>query len=338
MKTDNIDYIINACLYGPAESLAPLFTRAFEESRRKFSNKIAFHMPGMVHYETEFYEATDPLRFPSLSITGPQCSLNCEHCNAHLLETMIPTTTPEKLWETLLEIDRAGGKGCLISGGSTPKGNTPLMKYIPTLKRAKKELDLDIVVHTGVVYPEIASALASVGIDGAMLDIIGSEETLKDIYHLDMSVDVFEESLTLLEENGIPIMPHIVVGLHYGQLKGEDEAIRMISRHKSDSVIVVAFKPLDGTPMESTTPASPLDIARVILASRLAMPDRPTILGCARPHGEHRRETDRLAIDAGVSAIAYPTEAGYNYALERGLNIIMSEECCSLLDRALTDN
>lgn len=330
-----MDDLIEACLYGPPESLGPLFTRAFSEARDRFSNRIAFHAPGMVHYVTEFYEATDPFRFPSLSITGARCSLNCDHCNAHLLETMIPTTTPEQLWETMEKIHHAGGKGCLVSGGSTLRGNTPLLKYIPILKRAKDELDLDIVVHTGVVYPEIARALASTGIDGAMLDIIGSEETLHEVYHLDLPVSVFEESLTLLEENNIPIMPHIVVGLHYGLLKGEAEAIRMISRHKSDSVIVVAFKPLDHTPMESVTPSSPLDIARVILASRLTMPERPTILGCARPHGEHRRKTDLLAIDAGVSGIAYPTEAGYEYAKERGLDIVMSEECCSLLDRAL---
>ncbi|MEE8182053.1 MAG: radical SAM protein, partial [Candidatus Thorarchaeota archaeon] len=104
--------------------------------------------------------------------------------------------------------------------------------------------------------------------------------------------------------------------------------------HNPVSVIVVAFMPLDDTPMKDVTPSSPMDIARVILATRLAIPDKPVILGCARPLGDHRKETDRLAIDAGVNGIAYPTEEGYSYAQERGLSISFSVKCCSLMDRS----
>ncbi|MHA1959365.1 MAG: radical SAM protein [Candidatus Thorarchaeota archaeon] len=334
-QTEDIGYLINECLQAPVESLDLMFERAFSEARERFSNTIAFHMPGMVHYETEFYEATDPYRFPSFSVTGAGCALNCEHCKGHLLETMIPTLNPAALWEKLQEVKRRGGKGALVSGGATSRGNTPLMDFVPTMKRAKDELGLNIVVHTGVVFPEMAGALAEAGIDGAMLDIIGSEETLREVYHLDLKPDAFDQSMTLLEDNGVPVMPHIVVGLHFGKLRGEADAIRMIAKHDPKSIIVVALKPLDGTPMEQVIPSSPTEIARVILATRLAIPDKPLILGCARPHGAHRRETDRLAIDAGVSGIAYPTEEGYEHARERGLSIVMSEECCSLMDSAL---
>jgi len=65
------------------------------------------------------------------------------------------------------------------------------------------------------------------------------------------------------------------------------------------------------------------------------MPNQPVILGCARPHGEHRRETDILCIKAGVNGIAYPTEEGYYYAKELGLEITMSDKCCSLMDEVL---
>jgi uncharacterized radical SAM superfamily protein len=130
-------------------------------------------------------------------------------------------------------------------------------------------------------------------------------------------------------------MPHIVVGLYYGQMQGEANAIRIISKHNPSSVIIVAFKPLDETPMENVIPSSPMDIARVILGTRLAIPDKPVILGCARPHGEHRRETDRLAIRAGVNGIAYPTEEGYEFAKSLGLHMEMSNKCCSLMDDIL---
>lgn len=329
------DSLIHDCLTLPEDELTALFDKAYQISREKFSDKMAFYAPGMVHYETDFHDATDPYRFPSISVTGKGCSLNCEHCNANLLEPMIPATTPEALWQEFNEIKTRGGSGCLISGGATPKGDTPLMNFIPTIKRGKDELGLDIVVHTGVVYPETAKALGEAGIDGAMLDIIGSDDTLRQIYHLEKSVDIFDESMSHLEDHGVPYMPHIIAGLHYGELKGEAKAIEMIAEHEPNSVVVVAFMPLDRTPMEGVTPASPIDIARVILATRLVIPEKPLILGCARPLGAHRRQTDRLAIDAGVNGIAYPSDEGYEYAEEKGFTISFADQCCSLIERVL---
>ncbi len=330
-----IDELIQNCFNLPEDELGPLFEKAYRASREEYSDKMAFYAPGMVHYETEFHDATNPYRFPSISVTGKGCALNCEHCNASLLDPMIPASTPDALWKVFNDIKEKGGSGCLISGGATPKGDTPLMEFIPTIKRAKDSLDLDIVVHTGVVYPETAKALGEAGIDGAMLDIIGSDETLREIYHLDKSVDIFDESMSYLEEHGVPYMPHIIAGLHYGELIGEAKAIEMIAKHEPNSVVVVAFMPLDQTPMHDVTPASPMDIARVILATRLAIPKKPLILGCARPLGAHRRETDRLAIDAGVNGIAYPSDEGYEYAEGKGFKLSFADQCCSLIERVL---
>ena len=330
-----IDELIQNIFNLPEGELGPLFEKAYSVSRAKFSNKMAFYAPGMVHYETEFHDATDPYRFPSISVTGKGCSLNCEHCSASLLDPMIPATTPDALWSVFNDIKEKGGSGCLISGGATPKGDTPLMEFIPTIKRAKEDLNLDIVVHTGVVYPETAKALGEAGIDGAMFDVIGSDETLRQIYHLDESADIFDKSMSYLEDYGVPYMPHIIAGLHFGELIGEEEAIKMIAKHEPNSVVVVAFMPLDRTPMQDVTPASPIDIARVILATRLAIPEKPLILGCARPLGAHRRQMDKLAIDAGVNGIAYPSDEGYEYAEEKGFKLSFADQCCSLIERVL---
>jgi uncharacterized radical SAM superfamily protein len=327
-----IDGLIQDCFTLPEEDLGGLFEKAYKTSREHFSDKMAFYAPGLVHYETEFHEATDPYRFPSISVTGKGCALNCEHCNANLLEPMIPATTPDALWNVFNDIKEKGGSGCLISGGATPLGDTPIMDFIPMIKKGKDELGLDIVVHTGVVYPETAQALGEAGIDGAMLDIIGSDETLRQIYHLDKSVEIFDESMTHLENYGVPYMPHIIAGLHYGELIGEAKAIKMIAKHEPNSVVVVAFMPLDHTPMHDVTPASPIDIARVIIATRLAIPKKPLILGCARPLGAHRRQTDKLAI---VNGIAYPSDEGYEYAEEKGFKLSFANQCCSLIERVL---
>ncbi len=332
---ESIESVLHSCFNSPEEELSPLFAEAFEISRRRFSDILAVHAPGMVHYSTDFWEATEPYRFPAVSITGTSCALHCEHCDTRLLESMIPATTPEELWKTCLTINERGGLGVLVSGGSTARGDTPILHFIPTLKRVKEELGLDIVVHTGIVYPEVARALGDAGIDGAMLDIIGDDDTLREIYHLNLKSDVFDRALSLLEDSGVPTMPHIVVGLYYGRLRGEANAIRIIARHNPECVIIVAFKPLDLTPMVNVTPPSPMDIARVILATRLTIIDRPVILGCARPHGEHRRQTDRLAIEAGVNGIAYPTEEAVEYSQQLGLKISTSVKCCSLMNDVL---
>jgi uncharacterized radical SAM superfamily protein len=325
--------IIIKCLDTPFEELSPMFEEAYRLSREKFGDQMIFYMPGMVHFDTDFYTAIDPNRFPSISLTGTSCQLNCEHCKGKLLETMIPATTPEKLYNVGKQIADKGGHGCLISGGSELNGSITIEQFLPTIKRIKEELDLNVVVHTGFVRPEIAKGLGEAGIDGAMLDIIGSDETLRSVYHLDRTVEELDRSLTLLEENNIPVIPHIVVGLHYGEMKGEQEALSILSKHKSEAVVVVAFMPLDQTPMGNVVPCTPEDIARVVLASRLILPDTPILLGCARPKGDHKSETDVLSIKAGVNGMAYPSQEGYEYSVEMGLKVDYSEECCSLIYR-----
>jgi uncharacterized radical SAM superfamily protein len=333
--SDKMEDPLTQCFKNPPHELEPLFNEAFKLSRTHFSNIIYFSVPGMIHFDTPFYKATDPLRFPAISVTGNKCHLNCEHCKGRLLETMIPATTPKQLLEACGRIKAQGGRGCLISGGSLKDGSVPLMNFIPHIKRIKREMGLEVVVHTGIVYPKLAEALAEAEIDAAMIDIIGSNESIKSVYHLNLTVDDFDRSLFLLEKNHIPIVPHVLVGIHYGKLKGEEETLRILSKYHPAAVIIVALSPLERTPMEYLTPPSPLDIARVTLASRLMMQDTPVLLGCARPLGEHKSETDILAIKAGVNGIAYPSEEGYNYAKKIGLEIRFSEECCALMSKDL---
>jgi len=327
--------LLGRCFNSPLHKLQPLLKEAFEITRTHFSNIIYFSMPGMVHFDASFYRATDPYRFPAVSVTGGVCHLNCKHCRRKILESMIPATTPENLLEVCVKIKEEGGRGCLISGGSLRDGSVPLLGFVPAIKRVKRELGLDVVVHTGIVYPELARALAEADIDAAMIDVIGSNETIRSVYHLDLSVDAFDRSLSLLERYGISSVPHVVVGIHFGKLRGEGRALGIISKHRPKAVIIVALMPLEQTPMERVTPPSPFDIARVIMAARFMTPEAPLVLGCARPGGEHKAKTDVLAIKAGVSGVAYPSEEGYGFAKKVGLNVRFSEECCALMYKDL---
>ena len=327
----NGEDVIELCFQSKLPELRLLFEKAYNLRRKYFPDIIYFYVPGMVHFDTSFHRAVDPLRFPALSVTGRTCYLNCEHCRGRLLENMIPVKDPDDMFKICLKIREHGGRGCLISGGSLKDGSVPLMKFIPVIKRIKEELGLKVVIHTGLIGPEIAEALATVDVDGVMLDIIGSNETIKKVYHLDRSVEDFEYSLILLEENDVPTIPHVVVGLHFGKLKGEKEALKIVARHRIAALVIVVFMSLKGTPMENVKPPPPIVVAKVMLAARFLMPNTPLLLGCARPKGLYKANVDVFGIKAGVNGIAYPSEEAYNFATRLGLKVKIYDECCSLL-------
>lgn len=242
---------------------------------------------------------------------------------------MIPATTPQKLLAVCRRIKETGGRGCLISGGCLPDGSVPLKNFIGAIRQIKQELALTLVVHTGIVDNGVAEELADAGVDAVLLDIIGSQETIEEIYNLNLDVDDYEASLNSLSESGVPFVPHVLVGLHYGKLMGEIKALEMISKHHPHGIVVIALTPLKGTSMEDILPPSAEDIAWVLAKARIMMPQTPLSLGCMRPKGPHRRKTDVLAVKTGVNAIAFPDEAAIDLADSMGLERKFSPVCCS---------
>jgi uncharacterized radical SAM superfamily protein len=303
-------------------------TTAQKISWRNFGKKIRFYAPSFIYHKTSYY-CSSPAAFPSISITGSSCALKCKHCGGIVLNTMYPATTPKRLVELCEELKKKGAVGCLISGGCLPNGSVPLDKFVDAIAQIKKELGLIVVTHTGVISEESAKKLKDAEVDVALIDIIGSNETIREIYELDAKVADFEQSLANLHDAGIPFVPHVLVGLHYGKLKGELQALRMIAEHEPSAVIIISFMPIHGTKMENIAPSTPTDIGKVILASRLIMPKTPLALGCMRPKGKHKAETDKLAIKAGVNAIAFPAEEAIKLATQMGYQISFSSTCCS---------
>lgn len=305
-----------------------VFIEAQKISWRNFGKKIRFYAPSFASYKTEHYRA--PITaFPSISVTGSSCALKCKHCGGVVLNTMYPATTPKKLLELCKDLKAKGAVGALISGGCQPDGSVPLDRFIDTLEQIKKELGLITVVHTGVVSEESAQKLRNAGVGAALIDIIGSDETIQEIYQLNARVADYERSLANLNKAKIPLVPHVLVGLHYGKLKGELQALKMIKKYNPSAVIVISFMPIRGTKMENTQPPPPTDIGRVLLAARLMMPKTPLVLGCMRPKGRHKTETDTLAVKAGVNAIAFPAETAVKLAEQIGFQISFSPTCCS---------
>ncbi|MGQ9507415.1 MAG: radical SAM protein [Candidatus Bathycorpusculaceae bacterium] len=295
---------------------------------RPKTRKIHFYAPSFMYYKTSYY-CSSPMAFPTISITGKGCALRCKHCGGKVLETMHSATTPEKLFELCSRLKVEGAFGCLISGGCLPNGSVPLENFVDAIGRVKRDLGLTIFVHTGVIDFSMAKRLKEAEVDAALIDIIGSEETIKEIYNLNITTKDYESSLKALNDADIAFVPHVIVGLHYGRLKGELHALKIISKYKPSALVIIAFMPIHGTEMEKIEPPKPLDIARVIAASRLMFPKTPIVLGCMRPKGKHRIETDVLAIKAGVDAIAFPTEEAITLAESQGNKIFFSSFCCS---------
>jgi uncharacterized radical SAM superfamily protein len=300
------------------------------------TRKISFYAPSFMYYRTAYYCSSEA-EFPTISITGRGCALKCRHCGGLVLDTMHPVTTPEDLFRLCERIKAKGALGCLISGGCLPDGSVPLGEFAETLRRVKNELGLKVLVHSGIIDLATAKALKTAGIDAALIDIIGSDETIKEIYNLNMTVEDYARSLKVLRQAGIVTVPHVISGLHNGRLCGEFNALQMIERYSPSAVVVIAFTPIRGTDMESTDPPKPLDVARVVATARVMFPHVPVVLGCMRPKGKHREETDILAVKAGVNAIAFPTEGAIRFAENNGYKVAFSSLCCSQIYADIID-
>jgi len=292
--------------------------------------EIHFYAPGLKRYRTGEYATQQDRAFVSISVTGDACALKCDHCQMKVLQGMAALDTGTSLFDLCRRQAELGARGVLISGGCDSRGRVPLLNHMDDIRRVRTELGLTIRVHPGLVDEELARALGTVAIDGAMLDIIGAEETIRDVYHMDVPPEEYERSLERLERYEVPTIPHIVLGLHFGEFRGEERALEIIARHPPRLLVLVILMPLYGTPMAGVTPPSAGEIGSFFELARASLPRTPIALGCARPSGISKEVVDRMAVDAGFTGIAYPAEGIVSYARDRGLVPHFHDACCGV--------
>ncbi len=298
---------------------------------RPAGGTVRFYAPSFMYYRSKHYRDVSK-EFPTVSVTGSSCALNCRHCGGKVLETMHPAATPAELYGLAMRLKSGGAKGLLVSGGCVPDGSVPLDGFTPVLARLKKELGLTVFVHTGIVKGKTAKALKSADVDAALIDVIGSDYTIKQTLNLNVTVKDYAQSLRAVTQAGLAVVPHVIVGLNNGELDGEAQALRLIAENAVPrAVVIIAFMPIRGTQMASAPPPAPLSIARVAAAARATFPDTPLALGCMRPKGKQRAETDILALKAGVDAVAFPSDAAVEYAKSSGGKVEFSSYCCAQL-------
>jgi len=268
-------------------------------------------------------------RYPAVSITGSKCDLMCDHCKAHILETMPDASTPEKLINQALEAKNEGAVGILVSGGSDIYGKLPWENFVEALKFIVRTTSLHVSIHTGFLDEAQVKLIKDSGIDQALIDVIGSDEIAQRIYKLPPGVA--EKSVKTLFESGIEVIPHVLAGLDHGKSSSEEHALEIISNYNPKNVVIIAMRPSRQTPMGLDKPPSPERIAELIKLAKKLMPHTLINLGCARPVGKHKAQTDMLALQAGVDGIAVPSREAYVEAERLGLDVVFKPTCCSMI-------
>ncbi|MEE4293432.1 MAG: radical SAM protein [Xanthomonadales bacterium] len=292
---------------------------------------VRFATPTFKEYETSELAGCGKNTFPAFSITAAGCALMCDHCEAKILEPMIPAVKPEILDEKVRKlIETEGLQGFLLSGGSNKRNEINYSKFYPVIEGLKRDFpNLRVAIHTALTDRAGAKEMEAAGVDVAMLDIIGSDETIREVYHLDRPVADFEETVAALCETDMQISPHIVIGLHYGRILGEENALDILARYDTKALVLVVIMPFYARPGTFETPAT-TDVGRIFLEARQRLPDRQVLLGCARPPGMHKRITDAYAVMAGLDGIAFPADGAVAAADITGRPFHQAHACCSI--------
>ncbi len=314
--------------------LDPAIIAGFERSADSVAARpIRFHTPTFKEYATEEIQGCGKNSFPAFSITGAACALDCDHCQAKILEPMIPATKPEELDRKVRDLIMLQGlNGFLLSGGSNRRNEIPYERYYPVVEGLKRDFpDLKIAIHSALLDEKRAKLMESAGVDVAMMDVIGAQETIEQVYHLDRPVDDFEQTLAALASTKMDVVPHIVIGLHYGDILGEYNALDIVSRHGVDALVLVVVMPFYAPKPDMFATVPTRDVAAVFMASRQTLPDVAVQLGCARPAGAHKLVTDTYAVMAGLDGIAFPAEGVKAVAEAIGRPVDQQHACCSMV-------
>lgn len=293
--------------------------------------RIRFSTPTFREYDSGELKGCGKNSFPAFSITAGACALDCDHCQAKILEPMIPATKPEMLDQKVRDLVMLQNlQGFLLSGGSNRRNEIRYERFYPVIERLKRDFPhLRIAIHTALTDEKGAKRMEAAGVDTAMMDVIGAQETIREVYHLDRPVADFEATLAALTTTSMEITPHIVIGLHYGEIRGEATALDIVARHPVNALVLVVIMPFYARPGTFKTPET-RDVGRIFMEARKRLAGKQVLLGCARPPGMHKRVTDAYAVMAGLDGIAFPADGAVAVAKAIGCDYYQEHACCSI--------
>lgn len=318
-------------------ALDPSLVAELERARQHHSTRMLdFHVPGFKACGLDIGTGCGRDSWPAISITGGDCKLQCDHCKGKILAPMIPARSPQELWRVVNEKIALGAQGMLLTGGSNHRNEVEYDRYYPTLRRIKDaHPQFRIALHTALADRDTARRMADSGIDTAMMDLIGAQDTITQVYHLKRGVDDFERSLENLVASGMQVVPHIVIGLHYGKMLGEWNALAMLQRHPGAALVLVVAMPFYAAPERPFGTPDSAAAGRFFLDAREALPDMPLLLGCARPPGRAKLAIESYAVMAGLDGLAHPSDGMAELAKRIGRPMRIAPTCCAIASSSI---
>jgi uncharacterized radical SAM superfamily protein len=320
--------MIDNLIQTPLKELQP---EAFRIRKTYFGKELTFSIPGTISY----HDNTSPFqkdRFAAISITGNHCDLRCGHCKGKILESMIPAEDPETLLQIVERQKSHGALGVLISGGANQNGEVPLKRFVPSVRAIKeKDPQFKVIVHTGLVQKETAKELKEAKVDQILIDVIGDNDTIREVYHLNKRVEDYEETLWMLKDMGHRLAPHIIIGHHFGEIRGEWKALEMVTQVGVETIVLVVIKPLHPSMKHKFEIPKPEETSNISAIARILNPTIPIRMGCIRPAHPWKAKMEKGFIDSGINTIAYPLQGTIDYAKDIGLETKFIEMCCSLI-------
>jgi uncharacterized radical SAM superfamily protein len=270
------------------------------------------------------FDAVYPGRTLPVSVTGTGCSLQCAHCGGKYLEHMVDV---QYLEQALLNKNPSS---ILLSGGCDSTGRVPLVPQIDRVRRilAQTGRHFGVNAHPGIVDRNEAQAIAEFA-TVISFDFVLGDHTIQAAFGHSRTGRDYIDAFRNLRRGRALVVPHILVGLYKGQIRGEYRAVEFLARDGVDRVVFIVFMPTPGTRWERLSPPDVGEVLRLMAWTRIANPRMKIALGCMRPRGEYRRSLEPAAVKAGVDAMVLPHGRALEEARKLGLSITRKEECCA---------
>lgn len=258
--------------------------------------------------------------------------MNCRHCERRYLEHMLACRAPDDLFETCKRLASNGARGVLLSGGYNSEGYVPFENFVDAIERVKRETGLFISAHTGLTPSWLARELGGAGVDQAYFDVIGDDETIKLVLGVDRTVEDYARAIKALKHSLPHVAPHICIGLHAGEMRGEEKALEIAAGIKPSVLVMLVLVPTPGTSFERVAGPSPEEVGEIIRMARTKLPEAALTLGCMRPRDGRRAEFELQALYSGVDRIEIPCGQTLEAAREMGLEVRRLDACCAVPD------
>lgn len=286
------------------------------------------------HKDSQFLKVYIPgTDFPSISLTGNACALNCEHCDRKYLTSMIPASTPSQLIEVLNNLNNGGKVGTLLSGGCNSEGKVDYSKFIQVIrdfKRSEAGKNFFLNSHVGLLTDSEVEKLAEIGIDAVSFDLNLDSEVIHDIFHLQHQPDDYQQTYETLLEYGIQVIPHILIGANFGKIKEELKALQYLRTFEPKVIVFIVMIPprIQGVIDPRFSLVAPEDVAKLIVISSYFFPDTELSLGCMRPYWNDAFHTEKWAVQAGVLRLVKPTMKTRQWLENESIHIQKLSACC----------